>query len=107
MRKFLNDIPIGRENAISRQGLMVKWGLSDREVRRRIAGLRTFDDGSNMVIVSDSRGGGYFRSNNLPDIQHFVAEMLSRTGKINSAVAIAKCIELRLEQKERYGEGLV
>lgn len=107
MVKWLNDIPVGRDNAISRKELANKWAISDREMRRRIADMRAVDDGSNMVIVSVSHGGGYYRTDKLPEIEHFIAEMTKRTRNIFKAIRRARRIASRLKREQKYGEGLV
>ena len=61
------DIPVGRENAITREQLKRKWNCSDRIMRRYIADLRAQDDGDDYVIVSYSSGKGYYRTDN-PDV---------------------------------------
>ena len=60
----IEDIPIGRKNAISRKNLAAFWGVSDRLARKIVSELRTIDDGSGYVIVSISRCSGYYRTNN-------------------------------------------
>ena len=50
-----NYIPIGRDNAISRQELCIKTGLSDRKVRNMIKMARR-----NIVILNIQDGSGYF-----------------------------------------------
>lgn len=80
MRDFYEDIPIGRENAVSRAVLANKWRMDDRAVRRRIANLRAFDNGDEYIIVSHSNGGvrGYFRTKNAEEIKHFYNETKKR-----------------------------
>ena len=73
-----NDIPVGRDFAISRAALARKWGVSDRKARHMIAQLRADDNGDDLVIVSHSSGSGYFRTNNPAEIEHFVREMTKR-----------------------------
>ena len=52
---IVNCIPIGRDNAISRQELCIKTGLSDRKVRNMIKMARR-----NIVILNIQDGSGYF-----------------------------------------------
>ena len=70
----LDDIPIGAENAITRKNLAALWNVNDREARRIVADLRTIDDGTDYVIVSVSRDSGYYRTQNVTEINHFVNE---------------------------------
>ena len=99
-------IPFGRENAVSRKDLMQMTGLSDREVRRTIAELRAVDDGSDMVIVSVSRSGGYYRTDNIDEIRHFVYEMEKRARNTFLAIRVARHIIKRLTQRKEYGRRL-
>lgn len=74
----LEDIPVGAENAITRRELAKLWNCSDRMARRFIADLRAEDNGDNLVIVSNSRGQGYYRTDDPAEINHFVREMTKR-----------------------------
>lgn len=74
------SIPIGKENAISREALCALWGKNARSVRRTIEKLRRHDNGDDFVIVSTAHQAGYFRSNDREDIVAFKAEV-TRRGK--------------------------
>ena len=80
MLQLYNDIPIGKENAITRAALAQRWSMDDRTVRRRIAALRAFDNGDEYIIVSHSRGGvrGYYRTKNVDEIKHYFNETKKR-----------------------------
>lgn len=84
MRKFnrpnasADDIPIGREMAITRAELARKWNCSDRDARRLVAELRAVDDGSPYVIVSHSTRPGYYRTDDPDTIEWFVNEQSKR-----------------------------
>lgn len=100
-------IPVGRENAISRDQLARLTGLSDREVRRQIAELRAEDTDDDLVIASSSRRGrGYFLTDQPDEIKAFIAEMLKRIRMVYRAVRIAKKKLHRIEQRQKYGKGL-
>lgn len=107
MKLTREHIPVGRDNAVTRQRLCDITGLNDREVRRQISELRAKDDDSNLVIVSVSNGRGYFRSDNPDDIRHFIAEMQKRNRMVYQAIKIAKRTLKRIENHKTYGEGLV
>ena len=99
-------IPIGRENAVTRRQLCAITGLSDREVRRQISTLRAGDDDANYVIVSASCGRGYYRTDDLDRIEHFIREMRHRISSIVKAIEVAQRIAERLRKRRMYGEGL-
>lgn len=72
------DIPIGRENAITREELAYKWGVSDRLARHMIAKLRAEDNGDEYIIVAYSSRRGYYRTKEKEEIQHFERETSKR-----------------------------
>ena len=99
----IDDIPVGRKNAISRNELARKWGVSDRIARRYVADLRTIDDGTNYVIVSVSRFSGYCRTNDVQEIRWFIAEMTKRIRNIVKAIKVARTVADRLEKQHQHG----
>lgn len=99
-------IPHGRENAITRDALARISGLSDRAVRRDIARLRRDTDEADMVIVSTSDGRGYFRTDDLDEIRHFIAEMIRRNSSTTEIIRAAAAVRDRIKNKQMYGEGL-
>lgn len=74
----IDDIPIGAENAITREALARKWNTNDRTAREIIAKLRADDNGDGYVIVSHSNGRGYYRTDNIDQIRHFFNETMNR-----------------------------
>lgn len=99
----IDDIPIGSDNAITRKNLAAIWNVSDRMARRIVAELRAIDDGTDYVIVSVSRGRGYYRTQNICEINHFMNEMRKRIRNTYKAIRVAQRIKYRLERKREYG----
>lgn len=64
MEIVLDAIPFGKANAIRREILAARCGLSDREMRRTVEELR-----HTFVILNDQDGRGYYRSYDLDDIE--------------------------------------
>lgn len=91
LEKMYDSIPIGKENAISKEELQKKWGLtSERAVRQTIAELRKIDNGDNFVIVSLSTSKGFYRTDDPEEILKYKKETLNRAkhtfaplGKVN------------------------
>lgn len=87
-----SDIPIGRNNAISRKALAALWGCSDREARHEIARMRR-DSSDGYAILSSSRSPrGYWRSNNSAEISEFIRETESRARNTFGALRGARDI---------------
>lgn len=81
-RLLYGMLPIGSKNAISRQELSKLWSVSDRSARMVIAELRKMDFGDDFIIVSYSDGKGYYRTEDIQEIEAFAAEMRSRALQI-------------------------
>ena len=76
--RLYNDIPIGRENAVTKGELVRKWNRSERGVRLIIQELRQIDNGDNYVIVSFSGGKGYYKTDDLEEIEAYKRETIRR-----------------------------
>ena len=80
MQTIIDMIPFGHENAISRERLCYRSGLSDREIRRAIGQLN--QDG--FVILN--RGEGYFQYDAETDryyLQHYLEIERGRIRTLN------------------------
>ena len=88
MRDYYSDIPIGKTNAISREALTALWGTRDRRTREIVQELRNQDNGDDYIIVSDSKGSGYFRSNDPETIRAYVNETQKRA--VNTLLPLQK-----------------
>lgn len=88
----IEDIPIGRENAISRTDLKCMWNCDDRTMRGHVARLRAEDNGDSYIIVSHSQSGvkGYYRSDKPDEIRHFVNETKKRIANTRKSLAKAE-----------------
>lgn len=85
------DIPIGRENAITRAELAAACGCSDREARRMIAELRATPGTDGYAILSTSTNpSGYWRSNDPAEIERFIRETEARAKNIFNSLKDAK-----------------
>ena len=91
LEKMYDSIPIGKENAITKEELQKLWSLSsERVVRRTVAELRKIDNGDNFVIVSLSNSKGFYRTDDPEEILKYKKETLNRAkhtfaplGKVN------------------------
>lgn len=62
----VNLIPWGRNNAVTREHLMLYTQMTDRQVRRCIEAARR--DG--VFIIGDQERGGYYRTDSIDDIEY-------------------------------------
>lgn len=102
-----SDIPIGRENAILREELQSKKNLDNRSVRAAIARLRR-DAGDGYAILSSSTSpAGYWRSDDIDEIQRFISETTSRARNTLAALEDAKRVLREAEGRRDYGNGII
>lgn len=61
----IDAIPFGKDNAITRQRLVELTGLPDRQIRKHIEEARAQGE----IIINDGDGRGYYRSDDLDEIE--------------------------------------
>ena len=88
---MLELIPYGKENAISKQELMQLTGLSERVVRKKIHDLR-----QEYVIISSSHRKGFYRTNDLQEINDFIEETKRRAFNTFKSYKAAKAYKEEL-----------
>lgn len=90
--KFYNDIPEGKENAVSYSYLRSKWHMSDRGVRQMLHDLSRVDFGDSFVLIRSSHGKGFYKTDNLEEIKQYKRECENRAKKIFLTVRKARRI---------------
>jgi len=103
MQANRNDIPVGREHAISRKALAYRWHTSEREARAIVADFRAAAGNDGYAILSTAgTPSGYWRSNDPDEIRTFIAETYSRARNTFLAVKDAKRVLKTLQAKQEY-----
>lgn len=101
--EMYNSIPVGSENAISKEDLKTLWGVkSERGVRLAIAEMRQIDNGDNYVIVSFSNGKGYYKTDDPEEIANFKREIISRAKNTFAPLKKANRILLNYENQLEF-----
>lgn len=105
---YYNDIPVGKRNAITKEKLIDKWEMPERTVRRIIRELRLQDFDDDYIIVSRSKGKGYYKSNDLKEIEEYKKEVLNRgrhtfapLAKVNRILAAERTSTLKQIRKAK------
>lgn len=75
---FWNEIPVGKENAITYAELMSKWDETERAVRMVLHELSKFDNGDNYVLIRSARSKGFYRTDDLVEIRAYKQECLNK-----------------------------
>lgn len=70
--KYLRDIPIGRENSVSKSDLCELWGASERTVERRIKVLRRDNNDDYQIVgAMENDRRVFYRTNDKSELQDF------------------------------------
>lgn len=97
---IFNILPIGRERAISSEALAAVTGCkSVRELQKRIERERL----AGAVILSDTHGGGYYRSNDPAELRRFVRTLNARARNTLRAAESAQMALNTIEGQESIG----
>lgn len=80
-------LPAGAAHAISRRALAALTGLSDRQLRCRIAQERK---AGALILSTTEGGGGYYRSASADELRRYVRSMRSRSKETLAAVRAAE-----------------
>lgn len=80
-------LPVGAECAISRRTLVALTGLSDRQLRRKIALERK---AGALILSTTEGGGGYYRAASADELRRYVRSMHSRSKETLAAIRAAE-----------------
>ena len=102
MLDYYETIPVGRENAITREELANKWGVSQDKARHIIAELRAVDQGDDFIIFSssDPQNPGYYKTADPAERRAFMAETKRRA--INTFKPLKKAQRIENGNSNQY-----
>lgn len=75
-------IPVGRENAITYPELCLLWDCSERKVRYILHELSYHDNGDKYILIRSSHGKGFYKTDNVDEIQSYKRECTNRAKNI-------------------------
>lgn len=97
IEQYWQAIPVGKENAITYAELCEKWSCSERTVRRILHELSYNDNGDNYVLIRSSHGKGFYKTDDIADIERYRKECSNRARR---TFAPLKKIDRILKSKE-------
>ena len=86
LEQFWNDIPIGKENAITYDTLCDEWSKNKRDVRHILHELSSYDNGDDYVLIRSGGFKGFFRTNDTDIIGQYRKECLNKGRSIFAPV---------------------
>ena len=75
---YWNELPTGKENAVSYSELCAMWNASERSVRKILHQLSTFDNGDNFILIRSSKNKGFYKTDEATEIAEYKKECLHR-----------------------------
>lgn len=76
--KLWDDIPIGRDNAITYLELCFKWDCNKRKVRSILHKLSGYDSGDKFILIRSSKGKGFYKTDDVKEIEQYKKECMNR-----------------------------
>lgn len=75
---YWNDIPIGKENAITYDELCVMWECSNREARAILHELSAYDNGDDFILIRSGGCRGFYKTDDEAVIKAYKKECLNK-----------------------------
>lgn len=91
--KLAEFIPVGRDKTVSRSDLAKRMNMSDRHMRAAVSLARR----EGLVIINDQNGRGYYRSEDIRDMQRQLNQTHNRA---LSLLAQEKYLKARIKAQE-------
>ena len=71
---YWNDIPTGKENALTYTQLMARWEKSERLVRMILHDLSRYDNGDNYILIRSCKNKGFYKTDYIDEIERYRKE---------------------------------
>ena len=75
---YWNDIPVGKENAVTYDTLCVLWGCDTRTARARLHELSLYDNGDNYILIRSGGHKGFYKTDDEAEIKAYKRECLNK-----------------------------
>lgn len=96
---FWAELPIGKENAVDYPRLCAMWDRSEREARKILHELSLFDNGDDYILIRSGKSRGFYKTDDLAEIEAYRKECLSKGRSIFAPVKKCNRI-LKAESKQ-------
>lgn len=84
LERYWKQLPVGKENAITRPKLGALWELSDRRVRGMLHELSRYDNGDDYILIRSSKNRGFYKTSDPEEIEAYRKECITK-GRSNFA----------------------
>lgn len=106
--QYWQNIPVGKENAVTYSELCCMWNKDKRSVRSILHKLSRFDSGDDYILIRSSNGKGFYKTDDLKEIEAYKCECLSRgrnvfapIKKINRVLSVQNTAQISFDNNLR------
>lgn len=78
LETYWNDIPTEKSEAVPYSILTMWWNMNEREVRRLLHYLSSYDNGDNYVLIRSGKNKGFYRTDDKEEIISYKHECLNK-----------------------------
>lgn len=75
---YWDDIPEGKENAVTYAELCARWGCDTRRARAILHDLSTYDNGDNYILIRSGKCKGFYKTDDESEIRAYKRECLNK-----------------------------
>lgn len=73
-----DNIPVGKENAITYPELCDLWECTERTAREMLHDLSRYDNGDDYILIRSSSGKGFYKTDDEAEIKAYKRECLNK-----------------------------
>ena len=97
--KYWDDIPTGKQNAVTYGELCSLWQCTERGARETLHKLSRYDNGDNYVLIRSSKCRGFYKTDNEDEIKAYKKECLNRGRNVFAPIKkINRILNANVEQ---------
>lgn len=75
---YWHEIPTGKENAVTYAELCAAWNMGERQARKVLHDLSSYDNGDNYILIRSSSGKGFYKTDDETEIKAYKRECLNK-----------------------------
>lgn len=75
---YWEELPTGKENAITYPELCAAWNMTERKARAILHALSLYDNGDDYILIRSSSGKGFYKTDNEGEITAYRRECLNK-----------------------------
>lgn len=75
---YWDDIPVGKENAITYEALCYIWECDPRKARQILHELSAYDNGDNYILIRSGGCKGFYKTDDEDEIKAYKRECLNK-----------------------------